>query len=94
MTIPLPFRKRAQRDQAHQDWIDERVREARAVIADVARHSDHLVRLACNVLSAHGETEAERRDARALLFVVEARCPARHRHAQSADHDDAPEVRR
>ena len=94
MTIPLPFRECAQHDQVRQDWIDERLREARAVIADVAHHSDHLVRLACNVLSAHGETEAERRDARALLFVIEARCPARHRRAQRVDHDDAPEVRR
>ena len=67
--------------------------EARAVIADVAHHSDHLVRLACNVLTTHGETEEERRDARALLFVIEARCP-RHRRAQRFDHDDAPEVRR
>ncbi|MBL4557318.1 MAG: hypothetical protein JKP98_09970, partial [Rhodobacteraceae bacterium] len=57
-------------------WPRTRVLEARAVIADVAHHSDHLVRLACNVLTAHGETEEERRDARALLFVLEARCPA------------------
>lgn len=75
-------------------WPAARIAEARAVLADVAHHSDHLVRLACNVLTAHGETEAERRDARALLFVIEARCPARHRRAQRADHDDAPEVRR
>ena len=75
-------------------WPAARIAEARAVIADVAHHSDHLVRLACNVLTAHGETEAERRDARALLFVIDARCPARQRHAQRADHDDAPEVRR
>ena len=94
MTIPLPFRERAQHNQVRQDWIDERLREARAVFADVAHHSDHLVRLACNVLSAHGETEAERRDARALLFVIEARCPGRHRRAQRTDHDDAPEDRR
>ena len=75
-------------------WPAARIAEARAVLADVAHHSDHLVRLACNVLTAHGETEAERRDARALLFVIEARCPARHRRAQSADHDDGPEVHR
>ena len=79
MTAPLP-----------RPWPRTRVLEARAVIADVAHHSDHLVRLACNVLTAHGETEAERRDARALLFVVEARCPARDRRAQRPD----PEVQR
>ena len=75
-------------------WPKARVLEARAVIADVAHHSDHLVRLACNVLTAHGETAEERRDARALLFVIEGRCPARHRRAQRTDHDDAPEAGR
>ena len=30
-------------------WPTARVNEARAVIADVAHHSDHLVRLACNI---------------------------------------------
>ena len=34
-------------------WPAARLKEARAVIADVARHSDHLIRLACNVLAAH-----------------------------------------
>jgi len=94
VSLPLPFRQHRPCDQLRQDWIEERLREARAVIADVAHHSDHLVRLACNVLTAHGETEEERRDARALLFVIEARCPARHRRAQRPDHDDAPQVRR
>ena len=68
-------------------WPKARVAEARAVIADVAHHSDHLIRLACQVLSAHGETEAERREARALLFVIDARCPARHRRAQRPDRE-------
>ncbi|MBC7285860.1 hypothetical protein, partial [Hoeflea sp.] len=54
-------------------WPADRVAEARAVIADVAHHSDHLIRLACNVLVAHGETEAERKDARVLLVVIDAR---------------------
>jgi hypothetical protein len=55
------------------DWPADRLAEARAVIADVAHHSDHLIRLACNVLVAHGETEAERKDARVLLVVIDAR---------------------
>ncbi|MGO4917796.1 hypothetical protein [Pseudogemmobacter sp. W21_MBD1_M6] len=90
MSIPLPFRKRSARDRVRQDWIEERRREARAVIADVVHHSDHLVRLACDVLVAHGETEVERRDARALLFVIDARMPLRQRHLQQLD----PEVER
>ena len=77
MSLPLPFRKRGQRDQVRQDWIDERRREARIVVAEVVNHSDHLLRLACNVLVQHGETASEREDARVLLVVLDARSPER-----------------
>lgn len=77
MSLPLPFRKRGQRDQVRQDWIDERRREARIVMADVVDHSDHLLRLACNVLVQHGETPSEREDARILLVVLDAKSPGR-----------------
>jgi hypothetical protein len=66
-------------------WPADRLAEARAVIADVTHHSDHLIRLACNVLIAHGETTVERKDARALLVVIDARQPlrtARHRDGE------------
>jgi len=66
-------------------WPAARVNEARAVIADVARHSDHLVRLACNVLVTHGESDTERRDARVLLFVIDARRPMRQRHIERSE---------
>jgi hypothetical protein len=56
-------------------WPGDRVAEARAVLADVAHHSDQLVRLACNVLVQHGETPSERADAQRLLVVVDARRP-------------------
>lgn len=56
-------------------WPADRVAEARAVIADVAHHSDLLIRLACNVLVQHGETPGERADAQRLLVVVDARRP-------------------
>ena len=56
-------------------WPAERLAEARAVIADVAHHSDLLIRLACNVLAQHGETPGERADAQRLLVVVDARRP-------------------
>lgn len=59
------------------DWPADRVAEARAVIADVAHHSDHLIRLACNILVTHGDTEAERKGARVLLVVIDARRPVR-----------------
>lgn len=77
MTAPSPFRKRQARDAARADWIDERRREARMVVADVVHHSDHLIRLACNVLVQHGETPEEREDARILLVVLEAKTPGR-----------------
>ncbi len=77
MNIPLPFRKNSRRDEARQDWIDERLREARIVVADVVHHSDHLVRLACNVLVRHGETPSEREDARILLVVLDGKSPGR-----------------
>ena len=66
-------------------WPNARLAEARAVIADVAHHSDHLIRLACTVLARHGENEEERRDARALLSVVDARAPLRQRHLEHPD---------
>ena len=69
------------------DWPADRVAEARAVIADVANHSDHLIRLACNVLAAHGYTAAERKDARVLLVVIDARRPVRR--AQREDNEKA-----
>jgi hypothetical protein len=71
------------------NWPAERLAEARAVIADVAHHSDHLIRLACNVLAQHGETPAERADAQRLLVVIDAR-----RHAQRAQRDDQGRVAR
>lgn len=58
-------------------WPADRLAEARTVVADVARHSDHLIRLACNVLVIHGQTAAERESARVLLVVIDARRPIR-----------------
>jgi hypothetical protein len=77
MSIPLPFSPRDRRDAARQDWIDARRAEARAVIADVAHHSDRLIRIACNILVQHGETGEEREDARLLLVILDARAPLR-----------------
>ena len=66
------------------DWRANRLTEARAVIADVAHQSDHLLRLACKVLVTHGETAVEREDARVMLVVIDARCPVRM--AQRQEH--------
>ena len=71
-------------------WPADRLAEARAVVADVARHSDHLVGLACDVLVAHGETEAERNEARVLLLVIDARRPVRRAQRDDADRRIMP----
>ena len=68
-------------------WPADRVAEARAIIADVAHHSDLLIRLACNVLAQHGETPGERADAQRLLVRVDARRPVRR--AQREDQGRA-----
>ena len=71
-------------------WPADRLLEARTVIADVARHSDHLIGLACNVLVAHGETATERKDARVLLLVIDARRPVRRAQREDADRRVTP----
>lgn len=68
-------------------WPADRVAEARVVIADVAHHSDLLIRLACNVLARHGESAAERAEAQRLLVIVDARRPVRR--AQREDQGRA-----
>ena len=72
-------------------WRAERLAEARTVVADVAHHSDHLIRLACKVLMQHGETGTEREDARLLLLILDAQ---RSPRARRNDDDDAGEVQR
>ncbi|SDE68500.1 hypothetical protein [Ruegeria marina] len=70
------------------DWPAERLAEARAVLADVAHHSDPLIRLACGVLIRHGETADEREAAQRLLVVIDARRPV-----QRAQREDGGRVR-
>jgi len=84
MSIPLPFRQNSRRDQVRREWVEERRREARIVMADVVNHSDHLLRLACNVLVQHGETPDEREDARILLVVLDAKSPRREERHRPA----------
>jgi len=74
-------------------WRQARLAEARAVLADAAHHSDHLLRMACEVVIRHGATEAEREEARVLLLVLDARRPvpqaqraAQRRHDPAGEH--------
>jgi hypothetical protein len=71
-------------------WPADRLAEARAVVADVGRYSDHLIGLACDVLVAHGETTTERMDARVLLLVIDARRPVRRVQREDSDRRVMP----
>ena len=74
-------------------WRQARLAEARAVIADAAHHSDHLLRMACEVVIRHGTNEAEREEARVLLLVVDARRPVPQAQRAAQRHRPEPEDR-
>ena len=71
-------------------WLADRLAEARAVVADVAQHNDHLIGLACNVLITHGETATERKDARVLLLAIDVKQPVRRTQREDADRRVTP----
>ena len=71
-------------------WPADRLSEARAVVAGLTRHSNQLIRLACNVLAAHGETATERKDARVLLLVIDARRPVRRAQREDTNRRVSP----
>ena len=52
-------------------WPVGRLREARAILADVVHHPETLVVLAARVVIAHSPDVAECRDARALRQILE-----------------------
>jgi hypothetical protein len=54
-------------------WPAGRLREARAILADVTHHPDTLVSLAARVIVRHSRDEAECRDAQALRRLFEAK---------------------
>ncbi len=89
-TLTMLHRRPADPVSLPAPWPAARLAEARAVVADNAQHSDHLIRLACNVLAVHGLTEAERKDAKALLFVIDARRPLRCAQRDDANRRAAP----
>ena len=92
MTSPLP--RPARHPAPDLPWLAERLDEARAIVTAAADHRDSLVRLACNLLIAHGASPQEREDARILRLVIDARRPLRHGDHQRADRDGEPEGRR
>ena len=57
------------------EWHQDRLTEARGIVADVAHHPDTLVLLACSVICAHSLDPLERVEALGLLQVVGASQP-------------------
>jgi hypothetical protein len=92
MTRPLP--RPAGHPAPALPWLAERLAEARFIVAAAADHRDSLVRLACDLLITHGASVQERKDARILRLVIDARRPLRHGDHQRLDRDDDREGRR
>ena len=53
-----------------QQWHEDRLSEARGIVADVAHHPDTLVLLACRVICAHSLDPLERVEALGLMRVL------------------------
>jgi len=52
------------------EWYQDRLSEARGIVADVAHHPDTLVLLACRVICAHCLDPLERVEALGLMRVL------------------------
>jgi len=93
MSVPSPFRPKhttkmkTARDRVRNEWIAERVRDARMVVADIAHHSDLSLRIAAQILQQHGDGEEEREDARILLAILDAKSPMRVRQSTNDTSD-------
>jgi hypothetical protein len=59
----------------YEHWQQDRLVEARGILADIGDHSDTLVLLACQVICAHGPDPVERADALGMMRLLSARLP-------------------
>jgi len=57
------------------EWHEDRLTEARGIIADVAHHPDTLVLLACRVICTHTLDPLERVEALGLMRMLAASAP-------------------
>ncbi|UWQ93433.1 hypothetical protein K3727_16855 [Rhodobacteraceae bacterium M382] len=53
-----------------EQWQQDRLVEARGVLADVAHHPETLVVLACRVICTHGSDAAEQADALGVMRLL------------------------
>jgi hypothetical protein len=56
-------------------WHQERLTEARVIVADIAHHPDTLVVLACRAICAHSSDTLECADAQGLIRLLCACAP-------------------
>ena len=60
------------RSPAQREWRDDRLREARGILADVAHHPESLVLLACGVIEVHSDDRVERIGAYVLADLLQS----------------------
>ena len=58
-----------------QEWHEDRLAEARGIIADLAQHPDTLVLLACRVICTHTLDPLERVEALGLMKLLATSTP-------------------
>ncbi len=67
-----PAQRREDRSPAQREWRDDRLREARGILADVAHHPESLVLLACGVIETHSDDRVERIGAYVLADLLQS----------------------
>ena len=58
-----------------QEWPEDRLIEARGIVADLAQHPDTLVLLACRVICIHTLDPLERTEALGLMQLLATSTP-------------------
>ncbi len=54
----------------YEHWQQDRLIEARGILADIAHHPDTLVHLACRVVCTHGSDPVEHADALGVSLLL------------------------
>ena len=62
----------ANTNSTQSQWRQERLFEARGILADIAHHPETLVRLACQVICDNSTDTAERGDALGVMRLLRA----------------------
>jgi hypothetical protein len=70
--LPATETPSAPKGTAHSHWRQERLIEARGILADIGHHPDTLVLLACQVICAHSPDPIERTDALGVMRLLNA----------------------